>query len=298
MTKPAVALIGAGSAGSALALALHREGYPISAVASRSAESAQQCATLVDCAHSGTDLPATARLGEVIIIATPDGEIENTCNLIAQGQGFANGQLVLHLSGALTSDALSAAQTAGADILSLHPVQTMVAPEQSAELLKQAWFCLEGEQAAIARGTALVDDISAKSLSIDKDKKALYHTALSLASNYLIALESVAVDMLAGTGIARQEALSLILPLIRGSVDTLVNCGLPDALTGPISRGDVQTIEKHLRALDDSPSSQRQIYRILGLETLRIAQAKGKMTPGSAAQIEDLLRPVNTCIKS
>ncbi|MDH3759767.1 MAG: DUF2520 domain-containing protein [Gammaproteobacteria bacterium] len=289
MTKPAVALIGAGSAGTAMAVALHREGYPIAAVSSRSVESAQRCGSLVDCEHTGTDPTDASRQAEIIIISTPDNAIETTCQTMADSGGFRNGQLVLHLSGALTSDALNAARAAGADTLSLHPAQTMVEPLRGADLLKKAWFCLEGNDSAVTRGRDIANDLSGNTIVIDKDKKALYHAALSFSSNYLTTVEAIAIEMLTETGISRQNALALIMPLIQGSVDTLANCGLPDALTGPVSRGDAKTIEKHLCAMRQGPESHLQIYKMLGLEALKLARAKGKMAQGREEMIQNLL---------
>ncbi len=289
MTKPAVTLIGAGSAGTAMTVALHRAGYPVAAISSRSLESAQRCAALVDCDNAGTDLAAACRQAEIVVIATIDSAIETTCQTVAASAGFSSGQLVLHLSGALTSDVLDAARAAGADTLSLHPAQTLVQPLQGADLLKSTWFCLEGSDSAIARGRDIAHEISGKTTVINKDKKALYHAALSLSSNYLTTLEAIAVEMLAEAGISRQKALSLLMPLVQGSVDTLASSGLPDALTGPISRGDVKTIENHLHAMEGGAEAHLPIYKMMGLETLKLARAKGKMAQGSEGVIQKLL---------
>jgi predicted short-subunit dehydrogenase-like oxidoreductase (DUF2520 family) len=289
MIKPAVALIGAGSAGTAMAIALHKEGYPIAAVSSRSLKSAQRCGALVDCEHTGTDPADASRQAEIIIISTPDSAIENTCQIVVDSGGLCTGQLMLHLSGALTSDALIAARAEGADTLSLHPAQTMVEPFQSAELLKTTWFCLEGNDSAVARGREITNEISGNTIVIDKDKKALYHAALSFSSNYLTTLEAIAIEMLIEAGISRQNALALLMPLIQGSVDTLANFSLPDALTGPMSRGDAKTIEKHLRAMEEGPESHLKLYKMMGLEALKLARAKGKMAQGSEEMIQNLL---------
>jgi predicted short-subunit dehydrogenase-like oxidoreductase (DUF2520 family) len=289
MSKPTVALIGAGAAGTAITLALHRAGYPITAIASRSLDSAKRSAVLVNCDFVGTDLAAAADKAEIIIIATSDSVIEAACQSIASADGFSPRQLVLHLSGALTTDALATARDLGADTLSLHPAQTMVEPQRAAESLKSAWFCLQGNDSAIARGKVIARDISGKTTVIDKNKKSLYHAALSVSSNYLITLESIAVEMLTAAGIPQQEALNFLMPLIQGSVDTLAHNGLPDALTGPISRGDAKTIERHLHALTNASESTVQFYKMMGLEALKLAKAKQKMTQSSETQIQNLL---------
>ena len=289
MNKPTIALIGAGSAGTAMTLALKKAGYPITAVASRSLESAQRSADLVDCSQAGIDPAEASRSAEIVIIATPDGTIEETCRNIATSGGFVPGQLVIHLSGAMSSDALDSAFQSGADTLSMHPIQTMAEPVAGAELLRNAWFCLEGSQSAVMRGKVLAGDISGKTIEISKEKKVLYHAALSVASNYMNALAAAAVEMLEQAGIASEDALDLLLPLIQGGVNNLAKSGLPDALTGPISRGDTTTVAKHLHALKEGPPDLLLLYRSMGLETLKLARAKGRMEPGSSERIEGIL---------
>lgn len=290
MSKPSIALIGAGSAGTAITLALHEKGYPVAAVASRSLESAQRSASLVDCTYPGIDPAEAAGRADVVIIATPDGVIEETCRAIAVAGGFSSGQLVIHLSGALGSDALESTLQSGVDTLSLHPAQTMAEPVAGASLLRDAWFCLEGNPSAVTRGRRLAGDISGKAIVISKEKKVLYHAALSVASNYLNTLVAAAVEMLELTGIPGEDALDLLMPLIRGGVDNLGTNGLPGALTGPISRGDAGTVSKHLHALQDGPDELLQLYRIMGMETLKLARAKGKMDPAGAQQIKEMLQ--------
>jgi len=289
MTKPTVALIGAGSAGGAMAVALYRTGYPIVAVASRQLASAQRCGELVAASWVGTDIVAAAGRAEIVMIATPDHAIEQCCNDIAAADGFKPGQLVVHLSGALSSQVLHSAASAGANTLSLHPAQTLVDPLQGAELLKSCWFCLDGDDAAIDQGTQIVNDLSAMSFAISQEKKGLYHAALSLSCNYLTTLQAIAVELLAETGISRKDALSLLLPLIQGSVKNLSMMGLPNALTGPISRGDSATVEEHLHALKTVPEDYLSVYKLMGLQALKIARAKNKMNAGSAPLIEKQL---------
>jgi len=110
-----------------------------------------------------------------------------------------------------------------------------------------------------------------------------------MASNYLITLEHVAVKLLAQAGIEGRTALKLLMPLIQGAVDNLEQAGMPQALTGPISRGDTATLEKHLAALEMQPASIRDLYRQLGVESLELGEAKGNMAPGSAEKIRQLL---------
>jgi len=288
--KPSISLIGAGAAGSALLIALMRKGYPVAAISSRTLESARKCAQLVGATNASTDNASACAAGVIVVIATPDGMIQPVCDKIAAGGGFHPGQLVLHLSGACGSGALAAAAGQGADTCAMHPIQTLAAPLEGARLLETAWYCLEGEDRGVARARRLAERLSGRALTIDKSDKALYHAALCVASNYLVVLEKMAVEMLAQAGIDRRDALPALLPLIRGAADNLAACGLPDALTGPISRGDAATVTQHLHAMNDSCSDYVPVYRSLGRLALMLAEEKGKMEPGSAARLRDMLK--------
>lgn len=291
MTKERIALVGAGAAGGALLLALYRAGYPIAGVASRRIESAQRCAGLVDNPPATSDPAPAVVNADIIILATPDSQIEPACRAIADQGVIRPGQLFLHLSGALTSDALSAAQRKGADVISLHPIQALADPQKGADLLAGTWFCLEGNDAATKRGEALVKAMQGEILIIPADKKALYHAALSVAANYLITIESIAVTLLEQIGIDRQAGLKAILPLIAGSVENLAHSGLPNALTGPISRGDTHTVAHHIDSLRVISPAHQAIYRILGRETVELALEKGGLEPEQAEEIRRLLAP-------
>lgn len=289
--KPSIALIGAGTAGSALLIALQRKGYPPMAVSSRTLQSAQHCAALVGAPTASTDPLAASTAAEIVIIGTPDGVIRQVCEEISGKGGFRAGQLVLHLSGALSSDTLAAAARLGADTCAMHPIQTLAQPAAGARLLETAWYCLEGEAIGIARAGRLAKDLSGRVLNIDKASKTLYHAALCMASNYLVVLEKLAADLLVEAGIDREAALPAMLPLISGAVDNLANCGLPGALTGPISRGDAETLEKHLRELEKRRSKSLELYKSLAKHALPIALAKGKMDPEGALYLTRILAP-------
>ena len=288
--KPSISLIGAGAAGTALLLALSRKGYPVAAISSRTSESARRCAELVGTHSFSTDNSAASAAGDVVIIATPDSLIRPVSEEISGNGGFHRGQLVLHLSGALTSDTLTDAADLGADICAMHPIQTLAEPLEGARLLESAWYCLEGPAPAIELARRLTQSLSGRILTVAKTDKALYHAALCVASNYLVVLEKLAVEMLVEAGVEPVAALPALMPLIRGAADNLAQCGLPTALTGPISRGDTATVVQHLRVIDDKCPGYLPLYKDLGRQALRIAEDKGNMAPGSAALLEALLK--------
>lgn len=289
--KPSVSLIGAGAAGSALLLALKRSGHSVAAISSRSEQSARRCAELVGGADVTTDNAAASQRGEIVVIATPDGAIGRVCRDLVQRQGIRPGQLVLHLSGALGAAELEPAAALGADTCALHPIQTLVEPEQGADLLRSAWFCLEGAPDGIERARELAMTLSGRVFTLDAAHKPLYHAALCVSSNYLIVIENIAAEMLQSAGLERSVALQALLPLIRGAAENLARSGLPDALTGPISRGDIRTIERHLEALEQGSSDHARIYRQLGRAALQLAREKGQLSASGEGVLRRLLLP-------
>lgn len=300
MTKERIALVGAGAAGGALVLALHRAGYPIEGIASRSMESARRCAERTATELASDDPARVVVNADIIIIATPDDRIESACQSIVEQGVIRPGQLFLHLSGALTSEALASARRKGAEVMSMHPIQALADPAKGADLLRGAYFCLEGSEAAIRRGEQMVQAMQGHTLRIPAESKALYHAALCIASNYLVTLEAVAASLLERIGVQREEGLQALLPLIRGSAENLAHSGLPGALTGPISRADLATVAKHIDSLRGEALEYQELYRLLGEETIRLALEKGGMDGDEAEQMRLLLtpRPPDECLIS
>jgi predicted short-subunit dehydrogenase-like oxidoreductase (DUF2520 family) len=294
MTATTIGLVGAGAAGASLLLALHRQGFVIGGVASRRLDSAKRCAARVACQHASDDPAAVAKATDLLFIATPDGVISEVCEQIARQGGFRPGQSVAHLSGALSSDALQAARAAGASVMALHPVQTLVEPEQGADNLLGAYFGLEGDPSALTLGRRLVAALHGHAVEIGKEDKPLYHAALCVASNYLVGLADVAARMLAGAGVDKDIALPLMLPLMRGALDNLGQTGLPSALTGPISRGDAETVQGHLQALRKEAPQLVNFYRELGRQAQQLAEQKGQQDRAGQIRLQALLNESDT----
>ena len=271
-------------------MALHEKGYPIVGIVSRTLAPAERCARRVGCETFSTDPGEIVRSTEALFIATPDGAIREVCERIAKHGGFRAGQIVAHLSGALTSDVLEAARACGAKVLALHPMQTFADPRQGARNVIGSYFSLEGDPEAVAFGRELVEAFSGQAFVIPKERKSLYHAALCVASNYLVTVVDLASQMLERAGIEKGEALEAMRPLIRGTVSNLERNGLPGALTGPISRGDAATIAGHVKAMEELAPEFLDLYRKLGEETLRLAREKGGLDREEEEMIRKLLQ--------
>lgn len=258
-----LAFIGAGRLGRALALAAAQAGCTVTAAASRTPAAAQAL-----CAAAGGEPCATpaaaARRAPVVIITVPDGAIA----AVAAEIPWQPGQVALHCSGALDSTVLAPARQAGAAAGSLHPLQTLVRPEDGPRLLRGATFAVEGDPAAVAAARALVLALGGHPFELAPGAKALYHAAAVSASNYVNALAHMAERMWAAAGLPPDAALPALLPLMQGALANLAALGAAGSLTGPVARGDASTVARHLAALGGRAPDLLPAYRALGLLAL------------------------------
>jgi predicted short-subunit dehydrogenase-like oxidoreductase (DUF2520 family) len=287
MFNPAIAIIGAGKAGTALGCALAERGLRICGVASRSLDSAHRLADRFGAAAS-TELPQVTPAAEVIFIATPDGAVADTAGKIAAAGGFKPGQFVYHLSGALGPDALASARECKAFAGCMHPLQTLAGTQADKEYLKNCYYALDGDEKAYDMAERLVELLGGTGFYISAEKRALYHAAASTASNYLVALLHAAASMLNGAGLSLEDSIRVLMPLVEGTLKNISGQGTVAALTGPISRGDTQTVVRHMGALRDT--KEADLYAALARYTASIALQKGTL---SSKQAHEILAQIN-----
>ncbi len=278
MTEPTVAIVGAGRMGQGLGLALHRAGWQVHLLA-RSPHAVVSPLVL----HAGPRAEAT--LGaDLVLLAVPDDAIPSLAAELAHQGGIGAAQVVLHLSGLLDRRALGALLRTGAALGSFHPLQTVADPAAAPERLTGAYAGIEGDERAVAMGERLAGAMGMLAIRLSSEGKAAYHAGAVMAANYTVALAGVAERLAVAGGVPAEVADRLYLPLIRGAAGNL-DLGPAAALTGPIRRGDVRTVEAHLAALE---SEDRELYRLLGLAALRLARQSG-LDPAAADRVEAVL---------
>jgi predicted short-subunit dehydrogenase-like oxidoreductase (DUF2520 family) len=221
----------------------------------------------------------------VVFLAVPDAALAEVTQDLARLGPAPGGCVALHLAGALTGDVLTPLNAVGYAVGSLHPLQTVADPWSGAERLRGAAFALAGEPAAIAAGRRIAAALHGIPLLIPPAFRASYHAAAVFASNYVVAVMAVAARLLVSAGVEADRALPALLPLVRGTVDNLEHLGLVSALTGPITRGDADTVRLHLARLS---GEERALYCALGWEALRLARAAG-LHEERVAALESLL---------
>lgn len=293
--KPSLSIIGTGRLGTALALALHRSGYPILALVARHKRKAEKAFELLrhekprwdDKYRTGDDINSIAAppvvlaakdlvllpTSDVILICTPDDEIEDLAQGLAR---HARTGTVLHTSGALSSDVLVPLARAGLNTGSVHPLVSVSDPRAGADALCGAFFCVEGDRKAVRLARRIVADLNGIAFSIPSESKALYHAAAVIASPHATALFDVAVSTLVTAGLDRKEARRVLIPLLESTVQNLKTSDAAEALTGTFARGDVATVKRHLKALSGKEHREAlKVYKLLGLHALELAETKG-----------------------
>jgi predicted short-subunit dehydrogenase-like oxidoreductase (DUF2520 family) len=139
--------------------------------------------------------------------------------------------------------------------------------------------------------TRLVRLVGGRPLELDGKRMPLYHAGAVMASNYVVALAQVARDLLVAAGVKESEALPALLPLLASAVENLGTAGLPDALTGPVVRGDVTTVERHVAMIEAKAPAALDLYRRLGREVLEIARKKRSQDPEIVERLTVLFSP-------
>jgi len=284
-----IAFIGCGSVGRPLGKLLAAAGAHIGPVCCRTTASAETACRFLGHGRP-LDASETARAAasaKVVIVATPDRVIAEADRAAAPGLG--PGQVILHLSGAFPSTILRESRRAGADIGSMHPLQSFTDPAQSLDQIAGAVFACEGDAPALAAARSLAEAVGASPITIATDRKALYHAAAVTASNSLVALLCLAADLMEASGMERGQGLEALQPLIHGTLQNILSRGTPQALTGPVARGDVDTIRSHLEALGDLEPACRHAYATLGHLTVEAALRNGTISPQQAEEFQRLL---------
>lgn len=284
-----VTIIGAGVLGTSLGVLLRRAGYDIAAICSRNRRSAQYACNLIGAGEVVGD-PGLAAMGaDVVILAVPDRAIPQLAIQVASGGALRRGAVVAHLAGGHPASVLSGVRAAGGLPGSMHPLQSFADIDNAIMNLPGSFFFLEGDAEAVDIMRTLVVAIRGQPVPLDSRSKALYHAGASVASNFLVTIIDYAVTLLYRAGVPKDAALGALLPLIKGTIHNLETVGLPDALTGPIERGDVGTVRRHLRALEPMPGDLVRLYRGLARKTVEIALKKGNLEPDDARRILELL---------
>lgn len=218
---------------------------------------------------------------DVVLITTNDDAIAEVAHLLRSK--IENRPIVLHTSGSLGSNILIELKEQGCRVASMHPLVSVVASSDPT-VFEQAFFCIEGDDVAVASASMLAKNLGGVPITIPPNKKPLYHAAAVMAAGHLVALIDMANDLMRGCGIEGSSSQEMLRSLVKSVIDNVLEQGTTTSLTGTYARGDVTTAQRHLEALDNSIDKIiREVFIDLALRSLEISK---RSAPDGAKFIE------------
>lgn len=217
----------------------------------------------------GSPAPGTT----AVFLTVPDDALPEVAHALAgAGEAPEGGCAAFHCSGALSTDVLAPLHARGYRVGSMHPLQALAHPVTGADRLPGSAFAVSGSREAMAVARRLVAALAGLVLEVPVARRPLYHASAVVASNYLTVLLAMAGRMMVQAGVPEQDALRALVPLARGTLENIAELGIASSLTGPVPRGDVETLLLHLRTMEPR---ERELYAVLGRELVGLASAFG-----------------------
>lgn len=264
-----IGIIGAGKVGTTLGKYLSIHGKNVTGFYSRTHESADEAATFAE-TETYSSLCKLVEKSDVIFITTPDGVIHQVWGDLLH-QDISN-RIICHFSGSLSSHVFSGREEAGASGISMHPMYAFSDKFHSYEQFHTAYLTLEGDPEAVAVMKPMWEAIGHHVLTLKAEDKIKYHAAAAMASNEMLGLMQASLDILSECGFSEKDSMALLTPLVQGNIASMLEKGCVNALTGPVERGDAQTVRKHLQALEGSKAGK--IYQRLGSTMVELAKRR------------------------
>lgn len=267
-------LIGAGKLGKVLGrLFYEHQVLHIQQIFCRHQEHAQHAAAFIgDAQAQALSDWSLLRAADIYCLAVPDDAIVAVAERLAQTGLIQPDSIIFHCSGSKSSDILQALTVYGASVASVHPVKSFANPEKLIFEFVGTLCSIEGDAYAITQLSTLFERIGARMLPIASNQKMMYHAASVFASNYLVSLIEQAIQTYQHAGISKEVAYELAQPLATATLHNVFELGTKAALTGPIQRGDMQTVQAQLALLQNTDAQLAQMYQAFIAPTLKLAK--------------------------
>ncbi len=283
-----VGFIGAGVIGTALGILLKDKGYSIGGYYNRSLDRAQASAKLVGTEYHQSMLSLCSAV-DIVFITTNDDSILEVARDLAKQKAVNSRHSIIHCSGSLDLTVLNPVKELGADVISIHPLQACASVEKAIRAIPGSVFSIEGGEKERLLGRGLVEALDGQYFYIEGQNKVLYHAAAVMASNYLVVLLDLSRQMMTEAGMPQEKFYDSILPLVEGTLQNIRQLDIPQALTGPVARGDISTIKDHVVALKKYLPDSYDAYRELTKKAVPLALAKESLDQRNAQMIYDVL---------
>ena len=292
-----IAIIGLGNVGLALCHLFTKyacEGHKLKVIAAgRNLEGSIAKLKALQIDIEVTSTPEAIRRADLCLLTVKDSQIQGLCEL--HSKEFKPNSVVAHCSGSLDSEILiSAKRDSGAAICSMHPLNTFPTPKAAILTVDDprhnTYLYSEGDQSALDMCDPLFTNLGFNLLRISREGKPAYHAACVFASNYLVSLIDASEAAAQAAGIDSNQFTKSIMPLAKATLSNIEQDGKLSALSGPIARGDADTVAKHVELLSALDSSLHEAYVDLGLRALELAQTKGNLSESSIAKLRAALK--------
>src|SRR4051794_21081175 len=280
-----IGVVGAGRVGAVLAAALRAADHEIVAVAGESAASRTRIETLLPGVH--VDKPtAVSRSADLLLLTVPDDMLANVVTMLAASGAIRRGQYVVHTSGKHGLAVLDPAVRVGARVLAMHPAMTFTGTDLDLDRLPGCVFGVTASDETRVLAARLVGDLGGTSAWVPEDKRTLYHAGLAHGANHLVTLVAQSMELLRASGAS--DPAGTLRPLLSAALDNALAYG-DAALTGPIVRGDVETVRAHLADVASTEPTTLDSYVAMARATVGRAVADGRLLPIRAAKLERIL---------
>jgi predicted short-subunit dehydrogenase-like oxidoreductase (DUF2520 family) len=228
----------------------------------------------------GAGTPQIARQAQlsksdIVLISTPDDNIKDAVEIILRNIASIGRPVILHTSGALSSDVLNPLASQCLSTGSCHPLQTFESPRRALALIPRTYFCIEGDPRAVRAACRLIRLIGAQYFQIPTSMKSLYHAAAVMSSAGVTALVSISLEIFSRAGLSARASREILLPLVEGTLANIRALGPERAMTGPVRRGDAGTVERNIEALRSFDHRALEIYLLLAERSITLAMSAG-----------------------
>ncbi len=263
-------MVGAGPVATSLAGGLRLGGVPVLGLWARNGQAARVAGSTSGVAAFSAAPPDLLLEADVVVLAVRDDAIAEVAEKLVGTGLITRKHVLLHCSGASSAETVfSSVKEKVGGVATMHPLRSLPEAQQSMRSLAGTTFGIEGDERGVLEALALVEAVEGSALRLDGNQMVLYHAAAAMASNFLVALLDVAGTVISKAGIEKEKGVAALVSLAQGTLDSVRERGCEGALTGPIQRGDVNTVAKHLEALPPVPL---EVYRLLGRQVLALAK--------------------------
>jgi predicted short-subunit dehydrogenase-like oxidoreductase (DUF2520 family) len=290
---PNTFVIGAGPVATALAGSMRLGGVPVLGLWARKAPAARAAGAVAGVASFSAAPPDLLLEADAVVLAVRDAVIHDVATMLVATGLITRRHVLLHCSGAISArEAFGSLSASIGGVGTMHPLRAIADGRTAMRTMRGTVFGVEGDDAGRITAEALVRACGGMPLALDGGQMGAYHAAAAMASNFVVALVDAATTVLSRAGVDADAARTALVALAQGSLTNVGERGVDGGLTGPIRRGDLPTVQRHLDALSapDSPPELLAMYRVLGEQTLAIARRVGEARPADLDAIAGVLK--------